>query len=343
MAIAARIAEEVRRLGTASTDHFPFVGVAQSASQWNSVGPQRDMPSGGLVAMGNIRAFVRDLRAGFLPLWFGQRRFVRKSHARYDAVVAVGDAYCLSMALRAKLPTIFVGTAKSLYVAPYGRLERRILRRAARVFVRDRATAEDLRAHGIAAQSAGNVIADLARSEDHFPWTGAIRIAVLPGSRSSAYANAQRIGRVLAALQLPDVAIAVSVAPAIDARRLLDALAVPARAWDGSLGAIFEGATLAVGQAGTANEAAAGFGVPVVALVDPKQKREDWYRMRQRRLLDGALAMISAEPVRGAEELRALIEDRARLAEMGRIGRERIGPPGGALAIATATLAAAQS
>ena len=84
------------------------------------VGPRRAMPSGGLVAMGNVRAFARDLGAGFVGLFFAQLRFLRAARDAYGIAVAVGDSYALGLALCARLPTLFVGTAKSAYVAPYG-------------------------------------------------------------------------------------------------------------------------------------------------------------------------------------------------------------------------------
>lgn len=344
MAIAARIASDVRRLGDNVTAHFPLVGEAAQQPQFPAVGPQRALPSGGLVAMGNVRAFARDLRAGFLPLWFAQRRFLRQQTQDYAVVVAVGDAYCLWTALAAKRKTLFVGTAKSVHVAPYGALERRILRRAARVFVRDRATSTFLCAAGVHAESPGNVIADLAQSDEVFEWGEGGRVAILPGSRENAYENAARIGRVLQSLESRHrLGYAVSIAPGLDSSRMLSALGVPARAWSGALGAMISGATVAIGQAGTANEAAAASGVPVVALGDGEAKKEDWYRMRQRRLLDGALAMISPDPQRGAEELGALLDDPQRRAEMGRIGRERMGAPGAASAIAAAILETARA
>jgi hypothetical protein len=58
--------------------------------------------------------------------------------------------------------------------------------------------------------------------------------------------------------------------------------------------------------------------------------------MRQHGLLDGALAVLPGEPVQAAADLRALLDDAPRRAAMGAQGRERIGAPGGALAIARA-------
>jgi len=338
VAIAARIAADVHRLGDVATEHVALVGAEFAEGGLVRVGPRRIMPSGGLVAMGNLGAFARDVFAGFVPFWFAGVRYLRGAHGRYDGVVAVGDVYCLWMALLARTPTIFVGTAKSTYVAPYGRGECRIMRRAKRVFVRDAATQRMVQGCGVHAEAPGNVITDLAQSDECFAWTGDVRIVVLPGSRASAYANAASIGGALREVRRQrTIDVAISVAPGIDAMPLLGALGVPARPWSGELGALFREATLALGLAGTANEAAAAAGVPVVALEDSTQ-REDWYRMRQRKLLDGALAIVSAEPSGAAREIIELMDDPQRRAKMASIGRERMGKPGGAAAIARAIL-----
>ncbi|HZW53515.1 MAG TPA: hypothetical protein VFF00_05725, partial [Candidatus Elarobacter sp.] len=68
-AIAARVAQETRALARVETEHFALVGEALGGGDFRDVGPQRAMPSGGLVAMGNVRAFARDLRAGFFGLF----------------------------------------------------------------------------------------------------------------------------------------------------------------------------------------------------------------------------------------------------------------------------------
>jgi hypothetical protein len=338
IAIAARIASEVHRLANVVTEHLALVGDF-AEGDLVAVGPRRSMPSGGLVAMGNVGAFARDVVAGFIPFWLEGVRFLRRARGEYDRVIAVGDVYCLWMALAARAPSIFVGTAKSAYVAPYGRFECRVMRRAERVFVRDAETRRVVQACGVAAEAPGNVITDLAQSDQRFPWQGDVRIVVLPGSRASAYANAATIGsalRVVAAERAIDVAI--SIAPGVDETRLLAALGVAARAWDGPLGALFTGGTLALGQAGTANEAAAAAGVPVVALADAARK-EDWYRMRQRKLLDGALAIVSSDAQSAGREILALIDDPDRRAQMAACGHERMGDPGGAAAIARAIVA----
>jgi hypothetical protein len=340
-AIAKRIAHDLRQLGDFVTDHFALVGEGQGDDVFRDVGPQRRMPSGGLVAMGNVRAFAADLRAGFLGLLMRQLRFIRAARRRYATIVAVGDVYALALARLAARPTVFVGTAKSIYVAPYGPVERRILRGARRIFVRDAPTASCLRERGVAAEAPGNVIADLLTTSARVAWPGATeRIALLPGSRSRAYADAVRLAAVARRLaaRLPGCAAVMSIAPGLDAARFAPALDgdPPIGTWTDDLGALFADATIALGQAGTANEAAAACGVPVIAFEFDGARKSAWYRDRQARLLGDALAVVPGDPERAADAIVAILADRERRGRMARVGRERMGERGGAAAIARA-------
>jgi uncharacterized protein (TIGR03492 family) len=364
-AIAARIAAEMR-LGPAAIglDLFPLVGIGAGAAPLAVVGPRRAMPSGGLVAMGNVRAFSRDLAAGFVGLLARQVAFLA-GLSGYDALVAVGDAYVLALALAGRRPTIFVGTAKSVHVAPYGPFERTLLRRAVRTFVRDAATAERLRSEGVAAEAPGNVIVDLiGPGGDGLPGTW---LGLLPGSRDEAYGDGVRLARVLRALgeARPDVGGLLSIAPTLDAGRFAralaadgwtleteargDGLAFRARAGSsrlagiaGDLGRLLGASVAVLGQAGTANEQAAAFGLPVIALdrtkPAPPSAGADWYRMRQGRLLGDALLLVPPDETQAARAVAALLADPGRMEAMGRAGRGRMGPSGGAAAIARAVL-----
>jgi tetraacyldisaccharide 4'-kinase len=338
--IAAKIARDVRALAPLTTDHLALVGERFGEAGFPDVGPQRAMPSGGLVAMGNVRAFARDLGAGWLGLFAAQLRFLAGVGERYAAVVAVGDAYAAALARIARRPWLFVGTAKSTYVAPYSGLERNIIAKAARLFVRDTATAQVLRRHGLRAEAPGNVIVDLLAEDRRYDWPGPVRIAVLPGSRERAYGDAERIAAIVerVAERVPGTAAVLSLAPTLDPARMAPVLERhPSLAvWREGIGGILAGATLAIGQAGTANEAAAASGVPVVALDLSGDRRSGWYRMRQERLLADAMAIVPGDPAAAAGVIVALLNDPTRLARMGAAGRERMGSAGGAAAIARA-------
>ncbi len=341
VSIAKRIAQELRCLGAFATEHLALVGADLGDEAFVDVGPQALMPSGGLVAMGNVRAFAADVGAGFFALLGRQLAFLRWARARYAAVVAVGDVYALLLARVARRPAVFVGTAKSVHVAGYGPVERAILRTARRVFVRDPATAEFLRARNVAAEAPGNVIVDLLETQHHVDWGAAVeRLALLPGSRERAYDDALRLAGIArrVAHRVPGCAAMLSIAPGLDAARFAPALAgePPIAAWRDDLGALLVHATLALGQAGTANEAAAACGVPVVAFEFDGARKPAWYRMRQARLLGDALAIVPGDAERAADAIAALLADGARRAHMSQVGRQRMGARGGAAAIARA-------
>lgn len=364
-AIAGRIARELRALlPDAQIDHLALVGDGR-APEMREVGPRRSMPSGGLVAMGNVPNLVRDLRAGLLGLIGRQRLFLREVRGQYDAAVAVGDTYALSMTLRAKTPSVFVGTAKSVSVAPYGRYERRVLSRAAVRFVRDEPTAQRLRADGLSVEPGANVIVDLFAPKEDARLIGAVRnfaplVALLPGSRAGAYDDASFLLDVVRELlpHYPALGAVLSVASGLDALRFASdasrqgwavggasegipfTLAHDGRvavvAWTGELGAVFCDATLVMGQAGTANEGAAAQGIPVVAFSNERWGASRWYRHRQRGLLGDALAVVPHELPDAAAAVAALLDDAQRRAVMSDAGRERMGAPGASRRIAAA-------
>jgi uncharacterized protein (TIGR03492 family) len=362
-AIADRVALELLALEPgAVAEHLRLVGDG-SSDLLAEVGPRRAMPSGGLIAMGNVRNIARDVRSGLLALTAAQHRFLRRTRGTYDAVVAIGDVYALLMSLAARAPTVFVGTAKSVDVAPYGRLEERVLRRARAVFVRDDATVARLREHGVEVEPAANVIVDLfsepegAQARDVFDGFEPA-LALLPGSRESAYGDATFLLSVVRELarEFPALGAVLSVARGLDAARFAadaraDGWSVAetggaespfvlregerdvVRAWRGPLGTMFARASLAMGQAGTANEAAAAAGVPVVAFERGRDRKTAWYRKRQSGLLGEALAILP-DGANAAGGVADLLRDPARRVRMGAIGRQRMGPPGGARRIA---------
>jgi uncharacterized protein (TIGR03492 family) len=363
-AIADRIAQEVHALSSdVGIDHLSLVGES-SAAYMREVGPRRTMPSGGLIAMGNVTNIVRDVRGGLLGLTLAQRRFLTEVRGTYARVVAVGDVFALLMALTARAPTTYVGTAKSVRVAPYGPFERRVLRRADAVFVRDEPTAERLRANGVDARAPGNVIVDLFGSGDDpradLASAGfAPALAIFPGSRQNSYEDARFLLDIAhrVAADRPTMGAVLSIAPRLDPTQfaahfaqdgwevetLGDAIMpyvlrrdgrVFARAWHGPIGPLLTRVQVVIGQAGTANEAAAAAGVPVVAFERGRDRKTAWYRMRQHGLLGDALAVLPGDPPSAAEGLRALLDDAPRRVLMGSHGRERMGAHGGAQAIA---------
>ncbi|MDQ6766453.1 MAG: lipid-A-disaccharide synthase-related protein [Candidatus Eremiobacteraeota bacterium] len=374
-AIATYVARAIHAQEPAARiEHFPLVGRARADTWPPVVGPQRDMPSGGLVTAWNLRNLAADVRAGLAGLTLQQLRYLKRQRFR-DVVVAVGDVYCLALCLiGAGRPTVFVATAKSELVAPHSGIERAIARRAVAAFARDEPTAASLRAAGIRAQYAGNIMMDglQASGADLGLRPGALTIAVLPGSRADAASTAaMQIGQLCAIAAIlagrgRPVQAYFSIAPSVDAQRVRDAIrqsgvelpalveheGVIARGRRdnlevalvrGGFGDMLEAAEIVLGQAGTANEQAAGCGKPVIAAVQPGEAPEKmhWYRMRQKRLLGDALLVLPAQPQLFAAEVVRLIDDSQRMLHMSAVGRERMGRPGGASAVAAMALSIA--
>jgi uncharacterized protein (TIGR03492 family) len=368
MAIVAYIARAIRsQSGTARIEHLPLVGRAHSDAWSTAVGLQADMPSGGLIAYWNLRNLAADVGAGLGALTLRQYRFLSKQRQR-DIIVAVGDIYCLSLSLiAAHRPTIFVATAKSDYVAPHSGIELAIARHATAAFARDEATAASMRAAGVAASYAGNIMMDGVERTgiDLGVKPEALVIAVLPGSRADAAAAAagqvQRVAAIaqqMASRGRPVQAL-VSIAPTVEAAAVRDAICnagvdltppatgvgviasgqrdnVEVALVRGAFGDMIAAAAIVLGQAGTANEQAAGCGKPVIAAAQPGEAPEkmQWYRMRQKRLLGDALLVLPPQPQLFAAEVVRLVDDPQRIAHMAETGRSRMGSPGGAQAVA---------
>jgi uncharacterized protein (TIGR03492 family) len=362
-AIADRIAYELRAISPdARLDHLALVGDVASETM-HEVGPRQIMPSGGLIAMGNLRNIAKDLRAGLVGLTLSQRAFLRAARGSYDVALAVGDVYALVMTFALRTRSVFVGTAKSVFVAPYGPFERLFLRRASACFVRDEPTARALRENGVKAESA-NAIVDLFAMPDDPAAAHAVQgftpaVALFPGSREKAYDDAAFLLEVAreVARSWPTLGAALSIARGLDGERFaLEAEragwqvratgddAIPfvlsengreiVRAWRGGLGPLLARVALVLGQAGTANEAAAAAGVPIVAFERDGDGNASWYRRRQRGLLRDALAVLPgnfADAVRGVG---SILEDSAQRRHMSEAGRARMGEAGGAQQIA---------
>lgn len=374
-AIATYIARAiVDRCAASRVEHFALVGAIAADARPTPVGPQQAMPSGGLVTYGNVKNLARDVRAGLGRLTLQQCRFLATQRER-DALIAVGDIYCLAMCLLfARRPAIFVATAKSNLVAPHSALEYAVARRAAVAFARDAQTASALRAAGVPAQYAGNVMMDgLTRTNvDLRAADDALHIGALPGSRADAATNAgEMTARLVAIAALLSergrgVQAFFSLAPSVDARAVNTAISragIPMSELRDGIGVVAEGESktlrvalvrgafadllavsdIVLGQAGTANEQAAGLGRPVVAAAEHGEAPDKmhWYRMRQKRLLGDALLVLPADPHGFATQVVQLLDDPLRMRAMAQIGRDRMGQAGGAAAVAAAALSLA--
>ncbi len=318
---------------------FPLVGSgAAYHGRAPIVGPGQHVPSQGL-ARESWRLVAGDLAAGLLRQVVRQFRFLRTQ--KPDLTVCVGDLFPVGLAVAAGLrPLVFVGTAKSSWHHGYSWPERWVLRRFVKLsLVRDEPTARSLRAQGVRAEWVGNAMMDQLGVQGHDLGVEGPCVALFPGSREATYTVLPRLLDVCARLGVPGL---VAVAETVDCRRL----AASCPGWEyssragpglvgelkgpvriglvtGALGDLLARCQVALGQAGTAHEQAAGAGVPVVAT-----GRLGWYRGRQKGLLGDALEVVEDYDA-AVHAVGRLLADPAERARRGAVGRARMGPAGG--------------
>lgn len=367
-AIACRILKRLPSQVQGAVICCPLVGPGKALeTDFEFCGPRVLPPSEGLFRE-DWRLALKDLARGVIAGHLRQLRYLHTVREEFAMAVAVGDLFPVLMAgLSGLRPLLFVGTAKSVYHHPYSWFERWLLRRLVdQSLVRDQATAQELAGLGLAADWLGNAMMDEVQPEGkELPFTpeGPV-LTLFPGSRSKApevlpfqLAIIERLTQCVPGLQA-----GVAVAPGTQAELLtrpateqgweyqskaegsghlgcLTRGECQAHLLQGVLGDLLTRSTLALGQAGTANEQAAGAGVPVVAYDPRGEKGLRWYRKRQKGLLGDAVAVVAEHEDAVFEELYSLLRDPIERERRATIGRERMGPAGGTQRMAEAMLA----
>ena len=97
---------------------------------------------------------------------------------------------------------------------------------------------------------------------------------------------------------------------------------------------VLHDSTVVIGMAGTANEQAAGMGRSVISFVGAGAQTTPARMIDQERLLGGSAAYISDFPAGVSREISWLLAHPEERQRRGEIGRQRMGPPGGAKKIA---------
>jgi uncharacterized protein (TIGR03492 family) len=239
--------------------------------------------------------------------------------------------------------------------------ERFLLARAARVYTRDEPTASALRSRGVArAVYLGNPIMDGLAAEPLLgravPERGVV-LALLPGSRAYATSSVTLMVEAvdhLVGLLDPGTSVTALVAwtrpdvphpgpgwtvvsrPHADDRQAAStgtaALWVKGAAtvrWErGAFASVLASADVVVGTAGTANEQAAGLGLPVVTFVVPPSYGAAFLE-NQARLLGGALRVVGASASVVAAAIEEALGDGPHRRAAAQVGPARLGGPGG--------------
>ena len=331
---------------------YPIVGPgAAYQGLCDIVGPRAYMPSEGWRhEKGSV---VRDIKAGMFGTVPPAIGFLRAQRRLYDKVIVVGDMVgpilCMLAGLRIDLylDVFKVGQAHS-----YPGIEKWVIKRIAnKTFNRDDILASSLRAAGIDAVSAGNVMMDTVprgtydmanrRRHDH-------AVTLMPGSRE--WTGESLNLQVEALIRLPthltpDVFLAL--AGGIDPKMLAaetglsfvpptgdetsDAGMLTGKELEihlarGVVGNLIEGSDLVLSQAGTGTQQALGLGKPVITFNRASNRPK---RMRDEQALMGEARRLMPEDADAvAGEMARLLSDPELRQRLGEIGRERLGGPG---------------
>jgi uncharacterized protein (TIGR03492 family) len=241
--------------------------------------------------------------------------------------------------------------------------ERWMMQKVERVFVRDERSSQELRAKGLSnVVSHGNVMMDqVVREEvDLSPVRdGRDLLVLLPGSRDDYLFSFPKM--LETAPHLPEFQIFAAFSgdlncltlpkgwtwqPPSDLERSLSAERVAV--YDKTRVVIFRHAFVAclhharvvLGTAGTANEQAAGLGIPVVSFPTHGPQFTELFAKAQKRLLGDAVFLLQADPIRLAKMVKQVSNDETLRAAAAQAGLERIGKPGAAKKIARDIVAA---
>ena len=123
----------LRQLPGRAVVAYPLVGLGEAyPPEVERLDPRRAFPSGGFSFRTGNRGLLADLRSGIIRFWLAQRRTLAAQRGRFLLTLAVGDVYCLSMAMRADAPAVLVASADSALDAPFRGQRLRVLRQARR-------------------------------------------------------------------------------------------------------------------------------------------------------------------------------------------------------------------
>jgi len=356
-------AEIVRRLPPDPTvDAYPMLGQGLAYRDLCPViGPRAEVASQG---WRNVRfSLLRDLFGGALGTIGPTLSFLHSLRGRYDRIIVVGDmvgvAACFLAGLR---NVVYLDVYKTGHGRLYWPIERWLVSRTAAIaFCRSDKLAAQLRAAGVDARAAGNVMMDTVTRGQYDAAsrrTRAAAVTLLPGSRQF---TAESFSLQLAALRRlppetrPDIFLAAAgsislddIAGAAGLTVLAPQTAEPGDAGtltDGDLvvhagrgvaGNLIEAADVVLSQAGTASVQALGLGRPVITFINPRDRQS---RVHAENALFGeARITVAPDAALIAQRLAALLADPAERRRLGAIGRERIGPPGAIEAIVAAII-----
>lgn len=318
----------------------------------------------------NPLSLWQDLGAGLVGLTWQQIQAVRRHSRQCDLLFAVGDIVPILFAWTTGRPFgVFLIATSSYYegTARLPLLTQLALRspRCRMVVARDAYTAQDLQRRGFDQVTfEGHPIMDALQPSDRaLRWGDRPVVALLPGSRLPE--AARNLGLMLDLCVLLGHQAPVQPLAALVPDLTGDIVATVAadHGWEVTApGKLTHGATtveyfhhafadilhqcdVVIGMAGTAVEQAVGLGKPIVQIPGPGPQFTYLFAEAQMRLLGPGVQTVGTAPatqatlVEAAQLVHRILQDEAYREECQRLGRDRIGPPGGTIAIAQRILA----
>ncbi|MGE3727812.1 MAG: lipid-A-disaccharide synthase-related protein [Candidatus Sericytochromatia bacterium] len=317
-------------------------------------------PSAGFAYLHPLK-LLKDFRAGLGGHLAQTWRRLKSTPA--DAVIAVGDIVAVAMAWRSGRPFAFVGCALSDYYTAgqhhtYDPLQRLGLKQAhLGIFPRDQLTAQALQSRGLPALCLGNPMLDALEYDANWqysPLSGRYIVAVAPGSHADALVNFRLILAQLSECWELPVDYLCALAPGKEKQAFEQVLATTGwqkkgernqafwqrsaaeiRLIEGAWGSILAQSQILIGLAGTANEQAAGLGIPIVSFSGQGLQYSSRFAEAQTRLLGPALHWLEpCHPAILAHTLKRLLCDKL-VSELAQkqaqaVSHERFGPVGAA-------------
>lgn len=369
--IGATLCEHLQGLTLAA---LPLVGAGKryEGRVERILGPRTQMPSGGF-PFNSLENLMADLKAGFHLEIIRQIRAAQLARREVRAVAVVGDAYALAIGVLAsdwgRLPLFHLQPQISHYywggrsvwerlrqpnqfaAEDYMFYERWMHRFVQAVYVRDKLSEQ--RAHQLGMHKArfmGSMAMDTLSAPER-DLSGVLDgrpvLVLLPGTRGdvrfslplmlqSAALLPQLQGLVAWAGDFQKVPLPEGWNLLISDEQTAIAEEGQSRVWllRGAFSAILHVGQVAIGTAGTANEQAAGMGIPVVAFPTPGPQYIYPNALRQSRLLGKALCLVEADPSSIADAVKRYLSDTQARQEAQQEGLERNGPRGALPAIA---------
>lgn len=301
----------------------------------------------------------RDLAGGALATLLPGLAFLRSVRGHYHRVVVIGDTLgvfaCAAAGLR---NVVYVDVYKTGFGRVYAYPETTAIRWTTDVvFSRSDRLASQLRACGVDARAAGNIMLDTipaAAYDISVRRRRGLAVTLLPGSRATVAAMlALQVEalRILPEPVMPDVFVAVAAGVTVDQA----AQATGLRASEpnsqetndlgelsggrlrihlvrgSAMGALLAGSDLVLSQAGTATVQALGLGRPVVSVAVPGARRSRF--LAEQALFGEARVVTAPDATALGHAVKRLLDDHAERERLGAIGRARVGPPGALPAI----------